>query len=173
MTKLLVKSLTTTNTVEFLAWCRKFHLSGPRRPSIDRRFSIGFYQVYQALKWCENGDTDNPNYHESLMASVVHLTCVAEALDIDLYPRLYRTDLKNIVFIINELNYKETLLRLAQTQQMLVYLWAGSSSRTTRYSKTIVEDNLIQLILSFIMRVPKNKRLDALEHATEIMSGTL
>lgn len=168
MTKLRTKSLRTTKTVELLQWCRDFHLDGPRRPSVDRRFGIGFYQIYQALKW---EDVTNPNCQESYMAACVHLICVAEALDVGLEQEL-ESDLTKELHT-TELEYKVVLESLAHVQQMLVYLWSGSSSRTTRYRKETVRADLGKVIRRLIGMVPQNNRSEALENATEIMAGAL
>lgn len=169
MSALLVKSIRTYNTVDLFIWCRKFHLMGARHPNVDKRFAIGFYQIYQALKW--GNSHNNPNAQESYMACAIHLICVLAFLDIDVFKR-FGSDLRKINYNPN-IDERELLLNLAHAQQMLVYLWATSSSRKSRYESKIVGECLTYVIKTCIGCVPKNRREYAIQDATEIMSGSL
>jgi len=173
MTQLRIRSTYNLNTVDFMAWCRDLQFNDAYRPNVNVRFGIAFYQIYQAIKWESKDGNLNPNAQESYMASAVHLTCVMEYFDIDLYSYLMVPNLRSISSR-GTLDYKEILYNMAHTQQMLHYYSnMKKTSRNSRFNKNSLKNSGCVCIKQLISMVPRNSRANALQNATEIMTGAL
>ncbi len=167
MTQEKILSTDEIATGKFLVWCREYDRHGNFPCNALKRFAIAFYQVYQGIAW-----HGTPNADESYMACVVHLVCMCEHLDVDLYKEIGEVHLSFLPYTQEPIDPLTTLVAFSQVQQMLVYQ-STQYSRSSRYKKLVVQKQTGVLIKMLLARIPKKKRREALHKATSIMTKDL
>ena len=169
----MIRATDTTDIFELVEWCQEYRKS-PRCNTIDpmRRFAIGFYQIYQGMKWRGTASED-----ESFAAAFMNFLMVIDLLDLHIEESmkgdLLNWGLSNIRCY--SLNFHEDLLyTLSHAQQMLVYYSDRTGiKRRDRYDKNILTTELVIAIGILIDRIPKNKRAEAIFNATSVLTGEL
>jgi hypothetical protein len=167
-----VRSTDTTNLPDLIEWCRDYNRYNIYPCSFDKRFAIGFYQIWGGMDW---GDGDNGN--ESMASATLHFLMVLELANLKaekdlpislLDPPFRRPD------------WKELLRRLSRAQQHILYAsqligTAGTvqTSRSRRYKPAVLELDLTTAIHILLFGIRPEKRSQAIHDATTNMTQKL
>jgi hypothetical protein len=162
-----IRSIETTDLVELALWCRDYHRYNKYPCSFDKRFAIGFYQIYQGIVW------DGLNRYESFAAGAIHFLITLEALDlstVDIPRNLLSEDSAYI-------NWQTLMLHLSRAQQHVLYRYQleikKGTSRSTRFNPELLAKDLSFAIDALICAIPCDSRAQAIFDATEIMTRRL
>jgi len=160
-----VRPIKTIQLVDLQKWCKEYHQSTKYPSSIERRFGIGFYQIYQAMDW----KTTNSSW-ESWVAGACHFIMVCEVMDLWLETGL----LYDMTEWQQVLDDRGLLRALSLAQAQIIYCTNENNiQRKSRYKESILVDCMCSIIQTMVAKVPSDKRAEALYDATSIMTGVL
>ena len=156
------------NIISLQTFCSEEIFRNNKYPaSPQRRFAIGFYQIYQGVEWGRSASAD-----ESFVASAIHLLTVGEMIEIDIE--------NHISLKITQIEYNRTpdfkylLYVLSKAQSQVIY---GTNhkgiKRKSRYKPELLAELLGRAITILFGMVEPGKRQLAVETAITIMTGVL
>ena len=155
------------NLLKLQEWCRWYWRNTKYPCAVDRRFAIGFYQIFQGIDWKKSDSA-----WESNMAAVIHFLTVGEMLELDIESYVQNNFMK--LEHEKKLLYKQVLRELSFAQSMVIY---GTNKkgikRNSRYNPDKLARSLGFVIEELISVIPINKRKQAIETAQQIMTGVL
>lgn len=176
-----VTTTQATNLVPLLNWARKYHRFNKYPCDALRRFSIGFYQIYQAMEWRSVPEAPagvvGHNRNESLASAALHFLICMEAAGLAAENKLPRDlmELQTLPFHATPLLYC-----LSRAQQMLIYYTQSNglpglkkTVRASRYKSTQLETDLAAAVKLLFQSIPSHQRAQAIEDASRIMTEKL
>ena len=161
-----MRPIETTDLIDLQIWCRDYHRNTKYPSGLERRFAIGFYQIYQGMEWKNSASAD-----ESWAAAACHFLMVGEHLNLGIEQHLPRD-----IITWSKTSFTDALLHdLSLAQQHIVYATNPSKiKRKSRYNPEILEKTLANVIgMCLGGRIRPNNRSKAIYDATSIMAGVL
>jgi len=167
------RGIRTDKVIDLLVWARTYEKYNSFPLNSEKRFLVAMYQFQQGLQWKTNNGEQPSAYYESVAASVIHLMCFAEGIDLFLEKG---NTIDGIEFIttysVRELNIKDIFTKFGKIAKDIVYS-GTSSTRKIRFKPNTFRLHIVELICTLIRLIPTKKRVDSFEVATEIMTRTL
>lgn len=162
-----IRSIETTDLVDLALWCRDYHRYNKYPCSFDKRFAIGFYQIYQGIVW------GGLNRYESFAAAAIHFLITLEALNLSTVNIARDLCSEDSAYI----NWEMLILHLSRAQQHILYRYQleihKGTSRSTRFNADVLAKDLSFAIDALICGIPCDSRAQAIFDATEIMTRRL
>lgn len=170
----VVRATDTTNLVDLGQWCRDYNRYTIYPCSFDKRFAIGFYQIWDYIDWKES----TVNRDAAVAAASIHFIMVLEACELRIEAHL-PIELKEL-HCLGELAWKWLMLHLSRAQQHILYRsqvkgMAGTvkTVRSTRYKPDLLERDLSTAIIHLLSAIKPEQRSTAIFDATSTMTQKL
>ena len=160
-----MRPIETTDLIDLQLWCRDYHRNTRYPSSVERRFGIGFYQIYQGMAW-----TGTKSHAESFMAAVCHFLMVSEMLELYVEQHLNR----DITKWKGSLDWRQLLYNLSLAQQHVIYYTNEKGiQRKKRYDQKVLLKCMVRIVETLTSHVDKKERKQGIYTATSIMTGVL
>lgn len=177
--KTIIRETNTTNLVELCQWCRDYEKFNVYPCSAERRFIIATYQLAQAIAWQDVYNYSNRacEDYESFAAGALHFIMVAEKFNICLPS--FSVDYPNqiIGWPTTLISYRNYALNHGRVAQQLIYGARVKDikrySRGSRYSEETLGIGIRNLVRMLFQHIPIDKRAEAIEQASSIMTRKL
>jgi hypothetical protein len=138
------------DTEHLLEWCRLLHRDKPL--PAERRFSIGVYQLGQALRWM-----DGPVNWQSYAAAAIHFATAASAAGLSVASHLPDGLEEPLRFA----GWRELVASIGLAQQHLVYHEETNPRWRSRYDEKTTEAALGTLVEQSLALIPQGERASA------------
>lgn len=155
----------TDNFSELSDWISEYARWGNFPVSPLQRFSIGTYQIGQALKW-KGEDSAN----ESWAASALHFIACIRLMNSGIAQDVPR---KLTEFVQATYDPACHMLDLVLAQQIVFYGNSAVKSRAQRFSEKKLITVMGKLIRRTIWIIPREKRVAAFTHAIAVLTNEI
>jgi hypothetical protein len=159
----------TPRTLEhFQDWCRVFHKNTSHPVNAERRFSIGMYQISQALNW----KCDGPVRWQSYAAAALHFTAAATACELSVLSYLPSDGrLEDISTYFN--GWNELVRVTGEAQRQLIYKVETFPRWRERYDAKVLETTLAGSVEMCFSLVPPDAREQSVFDEMQLICGVL
>lgn len=160
----------TTDVNTLCEWARVYSTYGQYAQEPHIRYYIGFYQISQGIRW-ENTDSE----YESWASACVHMIGATEMLCPDVMgveehlPKDL-TDLERA-----PISWRLLMLYVSRGMQMVHYgaTCFNTIQRRKRFQQHALVADVASAVRMLMSAIPKEKRAEAIEHGTKIMTGVI
>lgn len=183
------RPIRTNNLTKLLAWCRAYNREGACVVPVNVRFSIGLYQIGQAMEWEQGSICTNAPASQAYAAAALHWMMVSEYLDLPLESSIDYTmstsedgniwpDIRTIAQDNKWSGYRDLLFHACKAQQQVHYYATGrgrivGKADKSRFCKETLNEHLSLCIRSMIACIPSQNRAKAFHDETCIITGDI